>query len=159
MTTNTPDTYRVVRFYDDPDHPRLILRRGLTLDEARAHCNDPETSASTATSPEARRHTAQHGAWFDGYENETAAERTATEWTTQTVVLWARNDEASYTWWCSMGRRYAGDLRALAAALALELPNRVHALSPRVQFGDLSADDWPSVDWSRVAVACADDVT
>jgi hypothetical protein len=150
MTTNT-DTYRVVRFYDDPDHPRVIVRRGLTLTEARAHCNDPETSASTATSPEARRHTAQHGAWFDGYENEPEAERATTDWATRTVVLWARNDETSYTWWCSMAREYAGAPSALAAALALELPNRVHV-------GDLSADDWPSVDWSAVAEACADEL-
>lgn len=43
-------TYKVVRFYrDNEDLNRTVVTRGLTLEQARAHCNDPETSSSTAT--------------------------------------------------------------------------------------------------------------
>jgi hypothetical protein len=51
------DTYKIVRFYQDPDHPnhRMVVRQGLTLAEAQEHCNDEAT----------------HGdGWFDGYEAE-----------------------------------------------------------------------------------------
>lgn len=62
--------YRVVRFYfERPGYRRTILS-GLTLAEAQAHCNDPETSSSTATGAAARRRTRQMGPWFDGYDND-----------------------------------------------------------------------------------------
>ena len=65
-----PRAYNIIRFYFD--HPsgtsRRRIRQRVTLTEARAHCNDPETSSSTATSAEARRRTRRVGAWFDGYE-------------------------------------------------------------------------------------------
>lgn len=63
-------TYRIVRFYKDPDIPREVVARGLTLEQAQAHCNDPETSSSTATGEHAKERTARKGAWFDGYEDE-----------------------------------------------------------------------------------------
>jgi hypothetical protein len=49
-------TYSIIRIY----HPSLnkssrIIKRGLTLEEAQDHCNDP----STATED-----------WFDGFEKE-----------------------------------------------------------------------------------------
>ena len=66
--------YRIVRMYRNRDgFRRRIIQRGLTLEEARAHCRDPETSSSTATSAAARRRTLALGAWFDGYESETPA--------------------------------------------------------------------------------------
>jgi hypothetical protein len=69
--TDNPRAYNIVRFYRE--HPSGIRRRKVrervTLAEAQAHCNDPETSSSTATSAEARRRTRRVGAWFDGYEN------------------------------------------------------------------------------------------
>jgi hypothetical protein len=65
-----PRAYNLVRFYRD--RPAGIVRRRIrqrvTLTEARAHCNDPETSSSTATSSAARRRTRRVGDWFDGYE-------------------------------------------------------------------------------------------
>jgi hypothetical protein len=65
---NAPRNYRIVRHYRDAEPGHRIIRRGLTLAEAQAHCSDPETSSSTATSPAARARTRRLGAWFDGYE-------------------------------------------------------------------------------------------
>ena len=59
-------TYRIVRMY--MHRPRRVLKSGLTLDEAQAHCRDPETSSSTCTTADARRRTVRLGPWFDGYE-------------------------------------------------------------------------------------------
>lgn len=60
--------YKVVRFYrDQPGRRRVIIPR-CTLAEAQAHCSDPETSSTTATSAKARRITRRNGSWFDGYE-------------------------------------------------------------------------------------------
>lgn len=59
--------YDVVRFYfNRPGYRRTILRR-VTLEQAQAHCSDPETSSSTATGAAARRRTRRLGPWFDGY--------------------------------------------------------------------------------------------
>lgn len=56
------ETYRVVRFCFDessPDH-RRVIETGLTLEEARAHCQRDDTRGTDANgSP-----------WFDGYEEE-----------------------------------------------------------------------------------------
>lgn len=67
--------YCIKRFYEDGRSPRII-RKGLTLEEARKHCSDPETSSMTASAPrgcagneakinrwhERKKH------WFDGFE-------------------------------------------------------------------------------------------
>ena len=64
-------TYKIIRFYrDDHDLNQTVVTRGLTLEQAKAHCNDPESSSSTATTPEAVARTKAHGPWFDGYEEE-----------------------------------------------------------------------------------------
>lgn len=63
-------TYRIVRMFQDPDRRRIVLQHGLTLEEAQAHCKDPETSSSTATSRSAQDRTERYGPWFDGYEEE-----------------------------------------------------------------------------------------
>jgi hypothetical protein len=63
-------TYEIVRFYENPEEPNRVLKRGLTLKEAQEHCNDPETSYSTCTKPYAVRRTRLHGRWFDGYREE-----------------------------------------------------------------------------------------
>lgn len=62
-------TYRIVRHYFRDSSSRVI-KRGLTLHQAQAHCQDPETSSSTATKPEGKRRTQLHGPWFDGYTAE-----------------------------------------------------------------------------------------
>lgn len=63
-------TYKIIRFYQRYDQPKRVIKRGLTLEEAQAHCRDPETSSSTCTSSEGRRRTEERGPWFDGYNEE-----------------------------------------------------------------------------------------
>lgn len=46
---------------------RRTIATHLTLDEAQAHCRDPETSSSTCTSAVGKRRTKLHGPWFDSY--------------------------------------------------------------------------------------------
>ncbi len=60
MTT----TYKIVRFYA-ARRPSEVVRTGLSLDEARAHCSRDDTR--------------QPGVWFDGYEEEDPSEETLRE--------------------------------------------------------------------------------
>ena len=62
-------TYKIVRVYFN-DHPKETIVRGLTLEQAQRHCNDPETSSKTCTTPEGKRRTLQYGQWFDAYYEE-----------------------------------------------------------------------------------------
>ncbi len=62
--------YKIVRFYASAEIDPSIISTGLTLAEAQAHCNDPETSSETATSADACKRTRIFGRWFDGYEEE-----------------------------------------------------------------------------------------
>jgi len=43
--------YNIVRFFQNKESK--IIKRGLTLEEAQKHCNDPKTSGKD---------------WFDGYQ-------------------------------------------------------------------------------------------
>lgn len=63
------DTYKIVRFFQS-DLPPRVIKRGLSLIEAQAHCRNPETSSRTATSGPARLLAEQCGPWFDGYDKE-----------------------------------------------------------------------------------------
>ncbi len=65
-----PARYRIVRAYQNSDDREVIVQ-GLTLEQARRHCRDPETSSSTAKSLMAQERTMRMGPWFDGYEEET----------------------------------------------------------------------------------------
>lgn len=47
--------YAIIRFFSDPDRPREVIVRGLTLDQAQAHCSRADT---------------QGDGWFDGYTDE-----------------------------------------------------------------------------------------
>jgi hypothetical protein len=60
--------YKIVRFYRADGVPRRTIRTGLTLEEAQAHCRDPETSSSTCTTSAGKARTKRLGPWFDGYE-------------------------------------------------------------------------------------------
>ena len=61
-------TYAIVRSYFRG--VKRTIARGLTLEEAQAHCRNPETSSRTATSSAARARTRKMGPWFDGYTEE-----------------------------------------------------------------------------------------
>lgn len=62
-------TYKIIRMYRD-EHPSRVIETGLTLEEAQAHCRDPETTSSKCTLPANVAHTDKFGPWFDGYEEE-----------------------------------------------------------------------------------------
>jgi hypothetical protein len=61
------ETYKIVRFFR---HSKRTIQTGLTLEQVQAHCEDPESSYTTAKSPAAKRRTREQGAWFDGYYQE-----------------------------------------------------------------------------------------
>jgi hypothetical protein len=62
------DTYKIVRMYFHG--ARKTIATGLTLEEAKEHCADPETSSSTCQGAEGIRRTRRCGRWFDGFEEE-----------------------------------------------------------------------------------------
>lgn len=61
-------TYMIKRFYQN--HESEVLVKGLTLDQAQAHCADKETSFNTCTNEAGLQRTKEKGPWFDGYEEE-----------------------------------------------------------------------------------------
>ena len=48
--------YMIIRFYRDENIPSKVIRRDLTLAQARKHTNDPKTM--------------KKGVWFDGYDEQ-----------------------------------------------------------------------------------------
>lgn len=48
------DTYQIRRSF--PDKPSKLIKSGVTLEEAKKHCNDPKTRKA--------------GKWFDFYTEE-----------------------------------------------------------------------------------------
>ena len=36
-------TYKIIRFYRELDKPSRVIKRGLTLEQAKKHCQDPST--------------------------------------------------------------------------------------------------------------------
>jgi len=68
---NVADRYKIVRmFFNSDKFPSKAIHHGLTLEEAQAHCKDPETSSKTCTKSAGKRRTRVCGPWFDGYERE-----------------------------------------------------------------------------------------
>ncbi len=52
--------YQIVRI--SFHYGKRIIKTGLTLEQAKAHCQNPETSGSTCSDPKKR------GQWFHGFE-------------------------------------------------------------------------------------------
>lgn len=63
-------TYRIIRFFRDQEDMRQTIARGLTEAQAKAHCNNPESSSRTCTSTEGKELEKKLGPWFDGFEEE-----------------------------------------------------------------------------------------
>jgi hypothetical protein len=64
------DRYRIVRMFFKGGKRAVPGLSGLTLEQAQAHCADPETSSRTCTKAAGKRRTERRGPWFDGYERE-----------------------------------------------------------------------------------------
>lgn len=62
-------TYKIVRMYMN-HYGKRTIKTGLTLEEAQAHCSDPETSSRTAQGRAGVERTKRCGPWFDGYDEE-----------------------------------------------------------------------------------------
>ena len=60
--------FKIIRVYKNAEIRRRTIATGLTLQEAQAHCKDPETSSRTCTLSNGKRRTRLHGEWFDAYE-------------------------------------------------------------------------------------------
>ena len=60
-------TYKIIRFFKAPGTPAEDVpgKTGLTLEEAQAHCQSPDSSSWTCKTPEG-----EQGEWFDGYTLE-----------------------------------------------------------------------------------------
>ena len=59
--------YAIIRFYQSAGIRKRIINKGLTLEAAQAHCDNPDTSSSTCTTAVGNRRTRNIGPWFDGY--------------------------------------------------------------------------------------------
>lgn len=62
------NTYTIYRSYQNGR--KRVVRRGVTLAVAQAHCSNPETSSRTATSSAARTRLKRRGPWFDFYTRD-----------------------------------------------------------------------------------------
>lgn len=60
--------YKIVRMFYSRERGKRTIKTGLTLEQAQAHCQDPETSSKTCQSARMVRYTKRNGPWFDGYE-------------------------------------------------------------------------------------------
>lgn len=63
------DTYKIVRKFKDTGR-QYTLYTGVTLEQAQAHCSNPESSSYHCEKPHNRRRTKVHGIWMDVYYKE-----------------------------------------------------------------------------------------
>ena len=56
-------TYKIIRFYQSPNTRSRLIKKGLTLEQAQAHCSDPNTRGVTRIRGIKTR-------YFDGYDKE-----------------------------------------------------------------------------------------
>jgi hypothetical protein len=54
-------TYSIIRHYAKIGKGPKVIKRGLTLEQAQTHCQDPKTQKMTGSF---------NSQWFDGYERE-----------------------------------------------------------------------------------------
>ncbi len=60
--------YNIVRHYYRGGH--RVIARGLSLEQAQAHCSSEDTHTGSGASAKARRVTRRNGPFFDGYSHE-----------------------------------------------------------------------------------------
>jgi hypothetical protein len=62
-------TYKIVRLFFNNGGPviKRTVKRGLSLEQAQAHCKNIEASSRTCTNYVGKRRTKQRGPWFDSY--------------------------------------------------------------------------------------------
>ena len=60
------DTYKILRYFSTPGRVAKVRKRGLSIDQARRHCNDPVTSSLTAN----KGRGGSTCDWFDGFTKE-----------------------------------------------------------------------------------------
>lgn len=63
-------TYKIVRFFQRVEERQEVLETGLSLEEAQAWAQDPETSSKTCATAAGKRRTKEQGDWFEGYREE-----------------------------------------------------------------------------------------
>ena len=56
-------TYKIIRFYQAPNTRSRLIKKGLTLEQAQAHCSDPTTRGITKIGGVKTR-------YFDGYDKD-----------------------------------------------------------------------------------------
>lgn len=59
--------FKVIRYYERSGKKKTI-KRGLSEEEAQAHCRDSESSSRTCKFVAGERRTARLGPWIDRYE-------------------------------------------------------------------------------------------
>ena len=65
------DRYKLVRSYYEGAHGNCrTLERGLTLEEAQAHCKRTDTHSHIVRGGQWDKRTRRMGRWFDGYERD-----------------------------------------------------------------------------------------
>lgn len=82
MTKGIREMSTMGEVVDFPEEPTYVVKRffalrgseeiasGLSLEEAKEMCSDPETSSRTCTKPENTAITEKYGMWFMGYNKE-----------------------------------------------------------------------------------------
>ena len=67
---STGNSYKVIRFYVNPEHERETIESGISLEEARSICQSTGSSSKTCKSQEDLDLTMNKGGWFLGYTQE-----------------------------------------------------------------------------------------
>lgn len=62
--------YKIIRFFQNDQYKKQVIKRNLTLAEAQEHCSNPETCSKTATCTPMYRGKPVVDGWFDGYESQ-----------------------------------------------------------------------------------------
>lgn len=128
------DRYEIVRHYRDERAARVIAR-GLTLEEAQAHCRHPSTRGEDDNG---------NVVWFDGYEHE--PDRVAAD--TDDAVLVIMNDESAYRFAMAAAEQALEDVPTDAMRLET-LAGRLPSIANDVDWAPLMG--FRHADWTMVA--------